>query len=54
MITGINQETVFSKIDWDDENHGVSDPEDRAYVKILLLKFIWKMVWDNKLRDKGE
>lgn len=39
VITGINQETVFSKIDWDDENHGVSDPEDRAYFTEYLERY---------------
>lgn len=39
VITGINQETVFSKIDWDDENHGVSNPEDRAYFTEYLERY---------------
>ena len=39
VVTGVNQETVFSKIDWDDENHGVSDPEDRAYFTEYLERY---------------
>ena len=31
VITGINQESVFSKILWDGDNFGTADPEDREY-----------------------
>lgn len=31
VITGINQETVFSKINWDDESFGRADAEDHEY-----------------------
>ena len=31
VITGINQETVFSSIDWENESFGASDPDDREY-----------------------
>jgi hypothetical protein len=39
VITGINQESVFTKIDWEDENHGVSDPEDKAYFTEYLERY---------------
>ncbi|MDO4788772.1 MAG: endo alpha-1,4 polygalactosaminidase [Johnsonella sp.] len=33
IIEGINQETVFSSIDFEEESFGASDPDTRAYFK---------------------
>lgn len=39
VITGINQETVFSKIDWDDKEHTENDLEDREYFEAYIERY---------------
>ncbi len=39
VITGINQETVFSKINWDDESFGRADAEDHLYFKDYIERY---------------
>ena len=39
VITGINQECVFSAILWDDDRFGTADPEDRAYFQDYIERY---------------
>lgn len=39
VITGINQETVFSKINWDDESFGRADAVDHLYFKDYIERY---------------
>ena len=39
VIKGINQETVFSKINWDDESFGRADAEDHLYFKDYIERY---------------
>ena len=39
VITGINQETVFSKILWDDDKFSTADEEDRLYFTNYIEKY---------------
>lgn len=39
VITGINQETVFSKIIWDNNKFGKADPEDNEYFKSYIERY---------------
>ena len=33
IMDAVNQETIFSKINWDDETFGTNDPEETSYFK---------------------
>lgn len=39
VITGINQETVFSKILWDGDSFGRADPEDHEYFRDYIERY---------------
>ena len=39
VITGINQETVFSKILWDSDEFGTADPEDHKYFTDYIERY---------------
>lgn len=39
VITGINQETVFSKINWEDDSFGRADAEDHLYFKDYIERY---------------
>ena len=39
IITGINQETVFSSIDFDNETFGVQNSEDSSYYKSYITRY---------------
>jgi endo-alpha-1,4-polygalactosaminidase (GH114 family) len=39
VITGINQETVFSKIIWNTNRFGTADPEDNEYFKDYIERY---------------
>ena len=39
VITGINQETVFSKILWDGDRFGTASPEDHAYFRDYIERY---------------
>ena len=39
VITGINQESVFSKILWDEDKFGTADPEDHEYFTDYIERY---------------
>lgn len=39
VITGINQETVFSKINWDSDTFSAADADDREYFSEYIEKY---------------
>ena len=39
VITGINQESVFSSIDWDHKTFGTADPETREYFQSYIESY---------------
>ena len=39
VITGINQETVFSAILWDEDRFGTADPEDHEYFTDYIERY---------------
>lgn len=42
VATGINQETVFSAIDWDHDRFGTADKEDHAYFTDYIERYAGK------------
>lgn len=61
VLDGVNQESVYTKINWDDESFGVNDAEEREYFTNYLDKVVadekdaytLEYATDRKIADKA-